>query len=64
MYVHSPDVSGIFITPYNIQQVFAAVHFVGIRHQKLQNVKFLGGEIDLPSGNKDAAAFTIQPQIS
>ena len=64
MHIHGPDISRIFITPDGIQQVFAAVHLVRIQHQKLQDIKFLGSQINLPVADKNASAVAVQLQVS
>src|SRR5699024_12358581 len=45
MYIYCPDISRIFISPHQIQQILSAVYFVGIFCQKLKKIKFLGSKI-------------------
>ena len=60
MYVHSPHIAGVFVTPHNIQQILPAVNLVWIKDQKLQHVKFFGGEIDLFPMDKYSPALAVQ----
>ena len=60
MYIHRPHISGIFISPYDIQQIFTAVYFIGIKYQKFQYIEFFRSQIDLSGTDKDSAAFTVQ----
>lgn len=61
MNVHGSDIPGIIHAPHKIQQLFPAVYFVGIAHQKLQQLELFAGEVDFPVLNKQPAAFAIQP---
>ena len=42
MYIHCTNITRIFISSYNIQQVLTAVNFFWIEHQKFQHVEFFG----------------------
>ena len=64
MYIDSSCVTGILISPYDIQKIFSAVYLVRIEYQQLQHIKFLGCEVDLFSGDKYAASFAVQLQFS
>ena len=64
MYIHSAYISWIVGTPYQLQQVLSAVHFVRVQHKKLQYFELFGCQTDLFSLNICPSAITIQLQIS
>ena len=39
MHIYGTDISRIFIPPYDIQQIFSAVNFIRIKHQKFKKIK-------------------------
>ena len=41
MYIYGTDISRIFITPDNVEQILSAVHLVRMKDQKLQHIKIL-----------------------
>ena len=45
MDVHRAVLPGVLVAPDLVQQLLPAVHPVGVLHQKLQEVKFAGGQL-------------------
>ena len=55
-------IARILVSPDNIQKILAAVHLIGIEYKQLENIEFLGCEIDLLVVDVDPAALAIHAQ--
>ena len=64
MYIDSSCITGILISPYNIQKILSAIDFILIHCKKLQKIKFLCCQINLFTCNKYTSAFTVHTKIA
>ena len=64
MYIYRPCIAGVLISPYDIQQILAAVHFVRIHGEQLEQVEFLGSQIHLPFSDDHPPALTVNLHTS
>ena len=65
MDVHGADIAAVhgLVAPHIGQQRFPAVYLVGIAHQKFQQVKFLGCQVNLPLSYEYPAAFRVHLKV-
>lgn len=54
MYIHVRTSPGYSYPLYHIQQIFTAVHFIGIKYQKFQYIEFFRSQIDLSGTDKNS----------
>ena len=63
MHVHRAVVAGVGIAPHKIHQRLPAVDPPGVFHQQLQQVVFLGGQVDGPAVPDGHPLLGVQTQI-
>lgn len=63
MHIHCAYIARVIIAPHCIEQMIAAVHLVRIQRHQLQQIEFLRCQVDLPSGDIQSPALTVQMEF-
>ena len=63
MYIDSSCVTGILISPYDIQKILSAIDFILIHCKKLQKIKFLCCQIHFPFSDHNSSSFAVNLHI-
>ena len=64
MHVDRTDITRVVLAPDHLQKLGAAVDLTRMGGQKLQQLEFLAGQIDLSAGQCHAAVVQIHVQVA